>query len=61
MPVMAKKKETLYVDIDASLKDRLERLAKKRKRKLNAETELALERYLDEEEPKEGLSPDDDD
>jgi predicted transcriptional regulator len=53
---MAKKKTaTLYVDIEARLKSRLDSLAKKRRRKLNAEVELALERYLAEEEPKEGL------
>ena len=58
MPVMAKKKATLYVDIDADTKARMERLAKARRRKINAEVELALERYLAEEEPKEW--PDDD-
>lgn len=59
MPHMAKKrkKETLYADIDAGIKQRMDRLAEARKRKLNAEVEIALERYLDEEEPKEGLSP----
>ena len=51
-----KKKETLYVDIDAAVKRRISRLADRRYRKLNAEVEIALTRYLDQEEPKEGLS-----
>lgn len=58
MPQMAKKKPakaTLYVDIDAELKARIDRLAEVRHRKLTAEVSLALERYLREEEPKEGL------
>jgi plasmid maintenance system antidote protein VapI len=55
---MAKKKAkaTLYVDIPKELKDRIDRLAEARHRKLTAEVAIALERYLDEEEPKEGLS-----
>lgn len=55
MNVMAKKKATLYVDIAADLKARMERLATRRRRKINAEVELALERYLAEEEAKEGI------
>jgi predicted transcriptional regulator len=59
MRLMAKKKkENLYVDIDADLKRRLVRLADRRSRKLTAEVALALRRYLKEEEPKEGLSAD---
>jgi predicted transcriptional regulator len=59
MRLMAKKKkENLYVDIDADLKRRITRLADVRLRKINAEVALALQRYLEEEEPKEGLSPD---
>ncbi len=58
-----KKKATLYVDIDANIKKRMDALAEARRRKLNAEVEIALERYLREEEPKEGLDsepPDED-
>jgi hypothetical protein len=51
-----KKKETLYVDIDADVKQRMVRLSDARLRKLNAEVEIALRRYLTEEEPKESLS-----
>jgi hypothetical protein len=58
MPLMAKKKTaTLYVAIEASLKARLERLAKKHRRKLNAEVEIALERYLAEESPADDEAP----
>jgi predicted transcriptional regulator len=62
MDPMGKKKPakaTLYVDIDASLKKRMDRLAEVRHRKLNAEVSLALDRYLREEEPKEGLAEED--
>jgi predicted DNA-binding protein len=54
MPVMARKKG-LYADIPEELKARLDRLAEHRSRKLTAEVVLALRRYLDEEERKEGL------
>jgi predicted transcriptional regulator len=62
MPLMAKKKKkTLYANIDADLKDRLDRLAAASSRKLIAEIEMALRRYLDEEEakrkPAEGDKP----
>jgi Arc/MetJ family transcription regulator len=50
-----KKKETLYVDIDADVKQRMVRLSDARLRKLNAEVEIALRRYLKEEEPKQPL------
>ncbi len=55
MPVMAKKpkKAPLYVDIDADLKRRMNRLAGVRSRKLNAEVQIALKRYLEAEEKKE--------
>lgn len=56
MAVMAKekpKKATLYVDLDERTKRRLDRLAKARHRKLTAEVQLALDRYLDVEEKKE--------
>jgi hypothetical protein len=54
---MAKKKPkaTLYVDIDKDLKERMDRLAEARRRKLTAEVSFALERYLAVEEAKEGL------
>jgi predicted DNA-binding protein len=59
MAVMAKKKnqKTLYVDMDGWLKDRIEAIAKRRLRKLTAEVRLAIERYCDEEEKKEGITP----
>lgn len=54
MAVMTKKpKATVYADVDALTKRRLERLAKARHRKLAAEVQLALDRYLDAEEKKE--------
>jgi predicted transcriptional regulator len=53
MPLMAKKKKkTLYVDIDADLKDRLDRLAAAHARKLTAEVEMALREFLNREEAK---------
>ncbi len=56
MALMAKKpKATLYVDINPLTKKRLDRLAKHRLRKLTAEVQLALDRYLDDEEKKEKL------
>lgn len=61
MPNEKKKKRqtaTLYADIDADLKRRMDRLAERRKRKINAEVELAIARYLREEEPKEGIEED---
>lgn len=60
-PIMAKKKPpkaALYVEIPADLKKRLDSLAHRRKRKLTAEVEMALERYVDEEEAREGVDPD---
>jgi predicted transcriptional regulator len=65
---MAKKKPTrrftpppapravLYLEIDSDLKERLVRLADLRSRKITAEAVLALRRYVEEEERKEGLS-----
>jgi hypothetical protein len=54
---MAKKKSTLYVDIDERLKRRLARLADHRHRKLTAEVALMVEKYLDAEERAEKLPP----
>ncbi len=54
MPIMAKKKKIpLYVDIDSDLKRRMDRLAAARSRKLNAEVQIAIKRYLEAEEKKE--------
>lgn len=50
----------LYAEIPKQLKDRLARLAKVRSRKLTAELMLAIERYVDEEEPKEDIGDEDD-
>jgi hypothetical protein len=50
-------KAVLYVEIEPSLKDRLVRLADRRLRKITAEAVLALRRYVEEEEGKEGLGP----
>ena len=44
-------KQALNVELPAELLARLRRLAKKNKRKLNAEVELALEKHLAEEDP----------
>jgi predicted transcriptional regulator len=54
-----KVKDVLSVDLDPLLKQRLVRLARlpSRNRKLTAETIMALERYVAEEEAKEGLPP----
>lgn len=59
MLLMAKNKEPLYVEIDTDLKRRISRLAEARQRKLTAEVSIALKRYLEAEEPKEGLAADD--
>jgi len=58
MPLMAKKpaKAVLSVEIEATLKHRLHRLADKRGRKLVAEVTIMLRQYLAAEEPKEGLT-----
>lgn len=63
MSVMSKKKpiKTLYVDIPARTKDRLQRLADYNGRKLNREVTLALDRYIAEEEAKAGLDSEEDD
>jgi predicted transcriptional regulator len=60
MAVMVRKKEVLYVEVPADLKKRLVRLAETRARKISAEATLALERYVREEEQKEGLAEDED-
>ena len=46
---------TLYVEMPPSLKERLVRLATLRHRKITAEAILAVERYVAEEEVKEGI------
>jgi predicted transcriptional regulator len=48
----------LYVEMDAELKRRLTRLANlpHRNRKISAEAIIAIRRYVEEEEAKEGLS-----
>lgn len=53
------KKEVLYVEMDAELKQRLVRLAElpTRNRKITAEAIMAIRRYVEEEERKEGLPP----
>jgi hypothetical protein len=51
------KKVPLYVDMKEDLKRRMDRLAAHRRRKLTGEMELAVERYLAEEEPKEPHLP----
>ena len=53
------KKEVLYVEMDAQLKRRLVRLAElpHRNRKITAEAIMAIRRYVEEEEAKEGLPP----
>jgi hypothetical protein len=50
-------KDVLYLEIEADLKRRLVRLAELRSRKITAEGILALRRYVQEEEEKEGLAP----
>jgi hypothetical protein len=52
-------KGVLYVEMDASLKRRLVRLAglPHRNRKITAEAIMAIRRYVEEEEAKEGLPP----
>jgi predicted transcriptional regulator len=49
-------KAVLSVEIDATLKERLHRLADKRGRKLVAEVTIMLRQYLAAEEAKEGLT-----
>ncbi len=61
MTTMTRKKIPIYADVEPQLKERLDRLAKLRHRKINAELEIMLTRYLSEEEAKEGVSPDDPD
>jgi hypothetical protein len=50
-------KAVLYVEMDAELKSRLARLAglPHRNRKISAEATMAIRRYVEEEEEKEGL------
>jgi hypothetical protein len=52
-------KGVLYVEMDATLKQRLVRLAglPHRNRKITAEAIMAIRRYVEEEERKEGLPP----
>ena len=52
-------KEVLYVEMDSRLKRRLVRLAElpHRNRKITAEAIIAITRYVEEEERKEGLPP----
>jgi hypothetical protein len=54
-----KAKEVLYVEMEATLKQRLRRLAElpHRNRKITAEAIMAIRRYVEEEEKKEGLEP----
>lgn len=54
MATMAKKKASLYAEIDETLKRRLDRMATYHSRKIGAELSLALKRYLDAEEKKAG-------
>ena len=53
------RKEVLYVEMDGLLKRRLVRLAElpHRNRKITAEAIMAIRRYVEEEEAKEGLPP----
>jgi hypothetical protein len=53
------KKEVLYVEMDAELKQRLVRLSElpHRRRKITAEATIAILRYVEEEEAREGLPP----
>jgi 5-methylcytosine-specific restriction endonuclease McrA len=53
-------KLTLYANIDADLKDRLDKLADRRGRKLTAEVEIMVRRYLAVEEPKQDQAETDD-
>jgi len=58
---MAKKKPAkaaLYVEIPADLKQRLDKLAERRMRKLNAEVTIALQKYVEAEEKADGLKDD---
>ena len=52
-------KEVLYVEMDSRLKRRLVRLAElpHRNRKITAEAIIAITRYVEDEERKEGLPP----
>jgi hypothetical protein len=50
----AKPKATLYVEIDAQLKGRIDRIAELHGRKIVAEVTRALEFYLAAHEPKAG-------
>ena len=52
-------KEVWYVEMDGLLKRRRVRLAKlpHRNRKITAEAIMAIRRYVEEEEAKEGLPP----
>jgi hypothetical protein len=52
-------KEVLYVEMEASLKRRLVRLAglPHRNRKITAEAIMAIRRYVEEEEARENLPP----
>jgi hypothetical protein len=59
-PVPGNCANVLYVEIAASLKRRLVRLAEARARKISAEATLALERYVRDEEHKEGIAEDED-
>jgi predicted transcriptional regulator len=59
VPPPEPEKAVLYVELDAALKRRLVRLANlpHRARKITAEAIIALRRYVEEEEAKEGLGP----
>lgn len=52
-------KAVLYIELEALLKQRLVRLAElpHRNRKITAEAIMAIRRYVEEEEEKEGLPP----
>ncbi len=53
------RKEVLYIEMDPTLKKRLVRLAElpHRRRKISAEGIIAIQKYVEEEEAKEGLGP----
>lgn len=48
---------TLYLRIPPELKERIQAVALKNRRKLNAQVELMIEEWLDEHEPKEEDAP----
>jgi hypothetical protein len=61
VPESPQVKATLYVELEAELKHRFDRLAQARRRKLTAEVAIMIERYLAEEEPREGLTGEEED